>query len=106
MSVAGSRLVSSQRDLLTTPAVTPTLLFTVGQHLALRTRDKSCTATGCTIPAAWCHAHHRVPWSKGGATDLANGRLLCPRHHTMIHQDRYTSTDQPDGRVQITRRRQ
>jgi hypothetical protein len=81
-------------------------LFTTAQHLALRTRDKTCTAQGCTIPAAWCHAHHRTPWAKGGRTDVSEGRLLCPRHHTMIHHSRYAHTDLPGGKVAIVRRRQ
>ncbi len=29
-------------------------------------RDKTCTAQGCTVPATWCHAHHVIPWSRGG----------------------------------------
>lgn len=44
-------------------------------------RDKTCAAEGCTIPAAWCHAHHRVPWSRGGRTSVADGPMVCPRHH-------------------------
>ena len=36
---------------------------TESQRIAMIARDKTCTAEGCTIPAAWCHAHHRVPWS-------------------------------------------
>ena len=31
-------------------------------------------------------AHHRVPWSEGGATDLDNLILLCQWHHTAVHE--------------------
>ena len=32
-------------------------------------------------------AHHIVPWSEGGRTDLANGILLCKFHHLLIHNN-------------------
>ena len=32
-------------------------------------------------------AHHIVPWSQGGRTDLANGILLCKFHHLLIHNN-------------------
>lgn len=33
----------------------------------------------CSIPAAWCEAHHwGDPWAAGGRTDLKDGVLLCP----------------------------
>lgn len=33
------------------------------------------------------HAHHVTPWAQGGATDLANLVLLCPRRHTLLHAE-------------------
>lgn len=64
-------------------------LFTQTQRRALITRDRGCAFPGCDIPAGWCEAHHITPWSEGGATDLANGVLLCRRHHVVIHQGRW-----------------
>ncbi len=52
-------------------------LFSPAQRKALRVRDRQCRAHGCSVPGAWCDAHHRDPWSRGGATDLGNGVLLC-----------------------------
>lgn len=60
-------------------------LASPAQFKALVVRDGSCTYPGCTIPSTWCDAHHLVWWSRGGATDLANLALLCPRHHTLVH---------------------
>jgi hypothetical protein len=80
-------------------------LHTESQRIALATRDGGCTAEGCTIPAAWCHAHHNTPWSRGGRTSVADGRLLCPRHHTLIHRPGHLHTTLPDGRVRISRHR-
>ena len=67
-------------------------LFTVGQVRSLWLRDRYCTFGGCTAPAAWTVAHHLVHWVDGGPTDLANGALLCPRHHTIVHRDRLAGT--------------
>jgi hypothetical protein len=57
------------------------------QRVALEYRDRHCTFPGCTRPATWSlHAHHRTPFSQGGATTMANMVLLCPEHHTLAHQ--------------------
>jgi len=66
--------------------------FTPAQRRALGHRDKGCTFPGCTIPPQWCEAHHVVHWADGGLTDLANGTLLCGRHHTVVHQRGMTAT--------------
>ena len=66
--------------------------FTGAQRLALARRDHGCSFPGCTIPPQWCEAHHIVEWSLGGPTDLANGALLCGRHHTIVHNRGMTAT--------------
>ena len=55
---------------------------------ALDTRDRGCRWTGCSAPADWCDAHHIIPWSEGGGTDLDNLTLLCRTHHTRTHETR------------------
>lgn len=67
-------------------------LFTRAQRLALITRDKGCSYPDCTVPATWCDAHHVVHWRHGGPTDLTNAALLCPRHHTTVHERDLTAT--------------
>ena len=69
-----------------------TRLFTKSQRIALGLRDGGCTARGCETSASGCHAHHDDPWSRYGLTDLANGRLLCPRHHRLAHDSKYVMT--------------
>src|SRR4051794_34105903 len=59
---------------------------------ALYLRDRGCTFPGCSRPPAWCDAHHCRHWCDGGRTDLTNLALLCPRHHTIVHQKGYTAT--------------
>jgi hypothetical protein len=70
--------------------------FSPAQRLALGRRDGGCSYPGCTVPAAWCDAHHVVHWSHGGRTDPGNGALLCGRHHTIVHQLDLTATVDPD----------
>lgn len=73
-------------------------LFTAVQRRALTTRDKGCAFPGCDIPPAWCEAHHIIWWKRDdGPTDVANGVLLCRRHHTLIHQDRWRIRREPGG---------
>ncbi|GAB3658215.1 hypothetical protein GCM10027596_14280 [Nocardioides korecus] len=79
-------------------------LHTRTQRLALALRDRGCTATGCDRPPAWCQAHHDHPWSTGGRTDTATGRLLCGHHHRRIHDPAYTHHLTPDGRIEFHRR--
>lgn len=80
-------------------------LFTPAQRRALELQQGGCTVQGCDWPPGMCHAHHDMPWSHGGSTDLANGRLLCPRHHARIHDPHYETTRHPDGTVGFRRHR-
>jgi Domain of unknown function (DUF222)/HNH endonuclease len=60
--------------------------FNRAQRRALGIRDGGCRAPGCTAPVGWCDAHHILPWSEGGPTDISNGILLCPFHHHEVHR--------------------
>lgn len=60
-------------------------LATPGQFKALMVRDRHCTYPGCDVPGTWCDAHHIIWWCRGGGTDIAFLVLLCPRHHTLVH---------------------
>ncbi|MBF4763625.1 DUF222 domain-containing protein [Nocardioides islandensis] len=80
-------------------------LFTGPQRKAMALRDRQCTADGCTIPAAWCEAHHhQQPWSRGGKTNLADGKLLCPFHHHRAHDPAWATHHHPNGSTTFHRR--
>lgn len=80
-------------------------LHTPAQRIAMALRDgNGCTAEGCDRPAGWCHAHHDVPWTDGGPTDLDNGRLLCSRHHTLVHHPGYDTHAIAGNRIRIARK--
>lgn len=64
-------------------------LFTDRQRLCLAVRDGGCRFPGCDRPVAWTEAHHITEWERGGCTDIANGILLCRRHHLLIHNNHW-----------------
>ncbi|GAA1690970.1 HNH endonuclease signature motif containing protein [Microcella alkalica] len=64
-----------------------TRLYTRRQRIALAARDGGCRFPGCDRPPSWTEAHHIVPWSEGGTTDLAHGVLLCRHHHLLLHNN-------------------
>ena len=80
-------------------------LFSPAQRKAMAIRDRQCTAEGCSIPAAWCEAHNwRQPWSQGGRTDLADGKLLCPFHHHRAHDRAWQTHHHANGSTSFHRR--
>ena len=80
-------------------------LFSPAQRKALRLRDQRCRAEGCTIPAAWCEAHHLKPWVPSGKTNLDDGILACNWHHHRLHDPRYGHELLPNGDLRFHRRR-
>ena len=60
-------------------------LATPGQFKSLVVRDSHCSYPGCDVDPTWCDVHHLVWWCRGGGTDIAFLVLLCPRHHTLVH---------------------
>jgi hypothetical protein len=67
-------------------------------------RDKTCTTIGCTIPAAFCEAHHPQPWANGGRTSLKDCKLLCGFHHRRAHHPHWQTRHHPNGTTSFTRR--
>ena len=80
-------------------------LFQAPQRKAMEIRDRECTTQGCSIPAAWCEAHHfKKPWSRGGKTNLADGKLLCPFHHHRAHDPGWETHHHANGSTTLHRR--
>jgi hypothetical protein len=61
---------------------------------AVKLRDGTCRAPGCTRPATRCDCDHAIPWPTG-QTSLANSCHLCRRHHRL-------KTHAPDWQMQMT----
>jgi hypothetical protein len=62
-------------------------LFTGGTRRAIELRDRECVHAFCDVPGARCQADHMLPWSRGGLTTQANGRLLCGFHNRLRNHD-------------------
>jgi hypothetical protein len=74
-------------------------LVTLAQRRAPAARDRGCVI--CGAQPDWCDAHHIVPWSQGGATDLDDLALVCPGHHTAVHAGTWLLERDDDGDLVI-----
>ncbi len=74
---------------------------TSAQKRALAVRDRHCRFPSCDRLPSWCDAHHIISWLDDGKTAVDNMVLLCRRHHTLIHQTRWTITRSPDGTLEF-----
>jgi hypothetical protein len=67
----------------------------------LRVRDGKCTFPGCSNHTADNENDHLTAWQHGGATGVSNLGQVCPKHHRLKHQSRWTPTpatkDEPPG---------
>ena len=53
-------------------------------------RDGGCLFPSCDRPPSYCEAHHIDQWHRdGGNTDIADGILLCRRHHLLLHNNHW-----------------
>lgn len=65
-------------------------LFTQQQRVILAVRDGGCRWPDCDRPPSWAEAHHINQWARDhGRTDLADGMLLCRRHHMLLHNNHW-----------------
>jgi hypothetical protein len=79
-------------------------LWTPAIRRAITLRDGRCVFPGCDRPPSWCDVHHCQEWGDVGETKVDNGALLCRRHHTFVHAERWrVSIPQPRSRPQVHR---
>jgi hypothetical protein len=77
---------------------------TKSQRKALLVRDRHCQAPGCRRSAKWCDAHHIEGWVDDlGETNIDNLVLLCRRHHTLLHNGRWTIRRTEHGGFEFSR---
>jgi hypothetical protein len=68
-------------------------LFNNRQRTGLAVRDGGCRWENCDRPPSWCEAHHIEHWHRDqGKTDIADGILLCRRHHMLLHNNHWQIT--------------
>ena len=58
----------------------------------IRMRDGHCTFPGCTNPSTDNDTDHLTAWQHDGTTGISNLAQLCPKHHRLKHNSRWTPT--------------
>ena len=80
-----------------------TRLATSSQRRALRVRDRRCRFPSCNRRPQWCDNHHIAGWVESlGETNIDNLILLCRRHHTLVHNGKWTITRTANGEFDFT----
>ncbi len=74
---------------------------TKAQRDLLILQHGTCARDGCTRLAVDADIDHIIEWSRGGSTDLASLRPLCPPDHTVRHRTRIRFRSRPDGTAQV-----
>jgi hypothetical protein len=75
-----------------------TRLATTAQRRAVTVRDRHCRFPSCHRKPQWCDIHHIAGWVESlGETNIDNLIMLCRRHHTLIHNTKWTITRTSDG---------
>lgn len=81
---------------------TRTSEWTTAQRRAIQVRDGShCRFPGCHRMT--CDCHHLVHVADGGPTAVSNGCLLCPRHHTCLHEGGFTVSGEANDTLTFLR---
>ena len=76
---------------------------TPAQRRVLAVRDRHCRFPSCGRKPQWCDAHHIAGWVESlGRTDIDNLILLCRRHHTLLHNSRWSITRTAAGEFEFT----
>lgn len=79
-----------------------TRFATPWQARAVRIRDGGCVFPSCDRPAQWCDIHHVDRFGRSGHTDVDKMVCLCARHHTVIHNSKWTIIINPDGTFTVS----
>ncbi|TLM84865.1 DUF222 domain-containing protein [Pseudarthrobacter sp. NamE2] len=66
--------------------------LTKAMKKALQLRDGKCTFPGCNNNSLDNETDHLQAWQHGGTTGISNLAQLCPKHHHLKHNSRWTPT--------------
>ena len=81
---------------------TRTPVWTTAQRRSISLRDLGrCRFVACGRRT--CDIHHVVHYEDGGPTAVSNGVLLCPRHHTAVHEGGFGITGEANGTLTFHR---
>lgn len=65
-------------------------------------RDQRCRFPGCSRAAVFCDVDHTFDRQFGGATELDNLEMLCPKHHRLKHDTTWTVEQLGGGTLRWT----
>ncbi|BBZ01347.1 hypothetical protein MCHIJ_07840 [Mycolicibacterium chitae] len=72
-----------------------------GQRIVLYSRDRGCTAPGCTAPAYQCQVHHAArDWIDGGNTNIEELTLACGSDNRKVKPGGFQTRIRADGRCE------
>jgi hypothetical protein len=75
-------------------------IATAGQRIVLHSRDRGCTAPGCTVPGYGCQVHHITGWARnGGKSDVTEEVLAC-KSHNLFAEHGWSVKIRADGTVE------
>jgi hypothetical protein len=81
---------------------TRTPVWTVAQRRVITVRDRGhCRFVACERRT--CDVHDVHHFADGGPTAVGNGILICPRHHTAVHEGGFRITGEPNGTLTFHR---
>jgi len=76
-------------------------LATADQRIVLHTKDRGCTAPGCTVPGYGSQVHHATKdWSDGGNTNIDDLTFACKCHNLLIENSGWTTRKRKDGNTE------
>ena len=64
--------------------------------IAIAVRDRTCKIRGCDRDRM-LERHHTPPFEQSHRTTYRELGNLCPKHHDLVTNKRYTTTDNHDG---------
>jgi hypothetical protein len=65
----------------------------------IKTRDRTCRAPGCRVPARTADIDHTTDHAAGGPTSHDNLAVLCRHHHRLKHEGVWHATQPAPGRL-------
>lgn len=67
------------------------------QRIVLHSKERGCTAPGCSMPGYLSEVHHVDEWADGGLTNVDGLTFACAPHHRLIRLDGWRTRKRADG---------
>ncbi|KLO33313.1 HNH endonuclease signature motif containing protein [Mycobacterium haemophilum] len=71
-------------------------LASPAQRIVLYSKERGCSAPGCTVPGYYCEVHHVIPYAQCRTTDVNQLTFGCGGHHPLAEKG-WTTRKRKDG---------